>query len=166
MTEVKSETVLLTDSIAEELDSTADEVVSTAEDEDSTAEEVDSTMGVLPEYEVVRTEELADSTTEVLLAAKLEVVIPAELVVMAGGWVLEDETEAVAEAVDVVAVAVSQSKTMEGIAKSQSSFSGALGCSGKTMVTSVAPPHWWFLTMVPSLLQGERCLQLEPSGMV
>lgn len=34
------------------------------------------------------------------------------------------------------------------------------------MVMLVAPPHWVFLTVVPSLEQELRCLQLDPSLMV
>lgn len=102
----------------------------------------------------------------VALVALEETTLAELLVVTAGGWVLEYDVAVEAGGDDAVLEALSQSKMMEGMAKSQPSFSGSLGCSGKTMVTSVAPPHWELSTTVPSLLQADRCLQLEPSGMV
>jgi hypothetical protein len=39
------------------------------------------------------------------------------------------------------------------------------GGVGRTTVTFFAPPHWVFLTDVPSLEQEHFCLQVEPSSM-
>jgi hypothetical protein len=40
-----------------------------------------------------------------------------------------------------------------------------LGGLGSTTVTFLAPPHWLFLTVVPSVEQELFCLQMEPSSM-
>jgi hypothetical protein len=40
------------------------------------------------------------------------------------------------------------------------------GGFGLTMTTSVAPPHWVFLTTEPFFLHDALCLQIDLSGMV